>query len=147
MTMKYYKVEPAVDGSLGELTEFVPGFENWKLETFHMILQDWLGDDLVTTTPGFAVTRVLAERLEKSGLTGFELKDMYLSISPQGTELMRSGDVQIPDLVWLDAVGKFEAGDFFLDRHVPDLIVSERALRVLQEFDIKRARIEEFRDR
>ncbi|GAB3566750.1 hypothetical protein GCM10027405_26270 [Arthrobacter alkaliphilus] len=142
--MKYYRVEPAVDGSLGEMAEFVRGSENRMLVTFHMVLHDWLGDDLVTTTPGFAVTRALADRLQKSGLTGFDLKDMHLSISPQGTELMRFGDAEVPDLVWLDPVGRFGEGDFFMDRDVPDLIVSEKALRVLQEFDLKRARVGEF---
>lgn len=83
--MKYYKIEPTVEGSHGEFSEFDPTSNKRRLLSFHLVLEDWFGEDLVTVTPGFAVTRRLADSLSESGLTGFELRDMYLSISTDGT--------------------------------------------------------------
>lgn len=126
------------------MTEYVEGSDNRKLETLHMVLEDWSGNDIVTTTPGFAVTRRLADSLSNSGLTGFELKDMYLSISENGTRAMREKNVEIPELVWLDIKGTFAQDDFFFEPGRARLIISERALVFLQEFDLTDARIEEF---
>lgn len=142
--MGFYTIRPAVDGSLGEMSEFEPGSNKRRLISFHLVLEDWLGDDLVTMTPGFAVTRHLADRLSRSGLSGFELKDMYLSISVEGTEAMRRKGTPIPDLVWIDLVGSPGVDDFSLAPDIPRMVVSDAALSLLQEFDIKRARIEEY---
>jgi hypothetical protein len=141
--MKFYSIEPAVDGSRGELTEFEPGLEGRRLESFHMVLDAWLGDDLVTHTPGFAVTRKLANRLAGTGLSGFELLDMYVSISVAGTESLRRNNTPIPDLVWLYLTGEPGVPDFAQDRDLL-LVVSEAALTVLHEFDIKRTAIEPY---
>ncbi|GAB3564842.1 hypothetical protein GCM10027405_21410 [Arthrobacter alkaliphilus] len=141
--MKFYSIEPAVDGSSGELTEYEPGHEGRRLESFHMVLDAWLGDDLVTRTPGFAVSRNLANRLAGSGLSGFELRDMYVSISVEGTESLRRNNTPIPDLVWLYLTGEPGVSDFAEDRDLL-LVISEAALTVLHEFDIKRAAIEQY---
>lgn len=141
--MKCYSIEPAVDGSRGELTEYEPGFEGRRLESFHMVLDAWLGDDLVTCTPGFAVTRKLADRLACSGLNGFELRDMYVSISVEGTESLRRNKTPIPDLVWLYLTGVPGVSDFAQDGDLL-LVISEAALTVLREFDIKRAAIKPY---
>lgn len=139
--MVFYMIQPAVDGSLGSLAEFEPGFPNRKLLTFHIELEDWQGNDLVNTSPGFAATRRLADSLSRSGLTGFQLKDMYLSVSVEGTDALRRNNSQIPDLVWLDIVGEYGVADFFLNHDVPELIVSERALEFLHGFDLSGADI------
>lgn len=141
--MKYFSIEPAVDGSRGELTEYEPGYEDRRLESFHMDLDAWLGDDLVTCTPGFAVTRNLASRLAGSGLSGFELRDMYVSVSVEGTESLRRNNTPIPELIWLYPTGEPGTSDFAQDSDLL-LIVSESALTVLHEFDIKRAAIEPY---
>jgi hypothetical protein len=142
--MTHYKVGPIVDASQGDMTEFVPGFENQKLETFHMVLEDWNSNDIVTTSPGFAVTRPLADRLAQSDLSGFELKDMYLSISENGTRAMREKGALIPELIWLDVDGADGEADFFLTKTYPPLVVSERALALLQEFNLANADIEDY---
>ncbi|GAB3566769.1 hypothetical protein GCM10027405_26320 [Arthrobacter alkaliphilus] len=141
--MKYYKIEPTVDGSHGEFSEFDPLSNKRRLLRFHLVLEDWFGEDIVTMAPGFAVTRRLANSLSESGLTGFELRDMYLSISTDGTEAMIRKGAQIPDLVWLDLVGEYGQADFFLDRVIPDMIVSERALGLLRQFKLGDANIED----
>lgn len=140
--MSFYIIRPAVDGSLGEMTEFEPNSNKRRLTSFHLVLEDWFGDDLVTMTPGFAVTRRLANRLSQSELSGFELKEINLSISAEGTEAMRRKNTQIPDLVRMDLTGAPEINDFFLTPGLPRMAASEAALSLLQEFNLSRARIE-----
>lgn len=142
--MKYYRIGPIVDASQGDMTEYVPGFENRILETFHMVLEDWNSNDIVTTSPGFAVTRQLADSLAKGELSGFKLKDMHLSISENGARAIRAKGVPIPELIWLDIEGTDEQTDFFLTATYPPLVVSERALAVLREFNLANADIEEY---
>jgi hypothetical protein len=84
--MQYFSIEPAVDGSRGELTEYEPGYEGRRLVNFLLDLDAGLGDELVVRTPGVAVTRKLASGLAGSGLSGFELRDMYVGISVEGPE-------------------------------------------------------------
>jgi hypothetical protein len=50
--MKYYKIEPTVDGSHGEFSEFDPSSNKRRLLSFHLVLDDWFGEDIVTMTPG-----------------------------------------------------------------------------------------------
>lgn len=142
--MKFYIVRPAVDGSLGEMSEFESNSNKRRLTSFHMVLEDWLGDDLVTTTPGFAITRDLANRLSQSKLTGFVLKEIILSISPEGTDAIRRKNTLIPDLVWIDLIGTPEVDDFFLAPDVPRMVVSEPALSLLRKFNLSGARIEQY---
>lgn len=142
--MKYYLVRPIVDVSQGEKTEYAPGSDHRKLASLHMVLEDWSGNDVVTTTPGFAVTRRLADHLAQSDLSGFELKDMHLSVSENGSRAMREKNALIPELVWLDITGAYTNDDFFFEPGRARLIVSDRALDQLQEFELSDARIEEF---
>lgn len=57
--------------------------------------------------------------------------------------MIRKG-AQIPDLVWLDLVGEYGQADFFLDLVVPDMIVSETALALLQQFNLDDASVVDY---
>jgi hypothetical protein len=140
--MTYYMLAPAVDGGFGEFTEYDP--ETRTLSSFHLELEDWQGDDLVTSTPGFAVTRRLADRLRTSGLSGFALKDLYVSISVEGTKVFDVLDLKVPDLVWLDITGAFGQDDFFLAMDTADLIVDQAAMDLLEEFTLDNCDIDAY---
>jgi hypothetical protein len=68
---------------------------------------------------------------------------MYVSISVEGTESLRRNSTLIPDLAWPYLTGDPGVSDFAQDRDL-SLVVSEAALAVLHEFDIKRAAIEPY---
>lgn len=132
-------LDPAVDGSLGDRSEFVDGANFQKLSTFHMVLEDWLGDDLVTVHPAFAVTEQLANALMASALTGFVIREMEVTPSDQW-EILNPGEVAVPKLKWLDIVGAIPE-DFFMDNATASLVVSARGLALLREFNLSRCDI------
>lgn len=69
---------------------------------------------------------------------------MHLSVSENGSKAMREKNALIPELVWLDITGAYTNDDFFFEPGRARLIVSDRALDQLQEFELSDARIEEF---
>jgi hypothetical protein len=90
---------------------------------------DWLGDDLVTSTPVVLATARARDAIRAAGLTGVEFAPVTVGRSELFTDL---NDGDLPEWVWLRAVGEPGVDDVWTGGR-SDLTVSERALSVLQQ--------------
>ncbi|MCX9191955.1 hypothetical protein C3Y87_11110 [Carbonactinospora thermoautotrophica] len=139
--MTYFLLEPEVAGELGPHTEMDTSVHPPRVHRLHYEITDWLGDELLESFPCFLISRRLGERAAAEGLTGFELADVEVTLSPEAEELL--GDVQLPEFRWLKVTGVAGSADFGLTAKA-QLVVSERALDVLREGSLENCDVEEF---
>lgn len=133
--MSYYVVEPEVAGELGPGTSFDRSSSPVTVTRLEYRFTDWSGDALVESAPCFIVTDMLAERITREGLTGVAFDPVTVTLSPEGEELI---DESLPQWLWLKITGWPGASDIGLNDDLT-LVVSERALSVLQESGIDNA--------
>jgi hypothetical protein len=147
--MELYMLEPEVDGEIGENTVY-DNFDDVRyrdakpeISKLHFIFSGWLGDDIIESTPCFIVTDKLKTEIEKSELIGYEFQDVEISLSdefieiypnrdiPQFKRLIPKGNVVVKGGSYVTWTGE----DFnFSDKSY--LVVSERALNILKEFNV-----------
>jgi uncharacterized repeat protein (TIGR02543 family) len=139
--MKYFSIEPEVAGGWGKNTVFerTPG-KGTIVHKLHYVFDGWLGDELLTSTPCFIVSKRLADEIEKAHLTGIRFDKVEVSTSGEFQDL--HPDVQLPLFVWLRIDGKPGEDDFGLRKGIR-MIVSQTALTVLQS-GISHAVIKQF---
>lgn len=127
--MKYLYVEPEAPGGLGPRTEFDGPPEAGRVTRLHLVFDGWLGDELVESTPCFAVTKPLGETLKRSGLTGYELRPVEVEYSRIFAELYPGRPM--PRFEWLTVHGVRGTDDFLIasDRR---LVLSERAWQLIR---------------
>jgi hypothetical protein len=138
--MIYVKISPEVAGSFGENTEMDTSVHPPAVSHIHHQFQGWLGDDVLEVFPCFLVTARLAKALATSQLTGIALAEAEVSASDEFEELQP--ETELPELQWLQITASSpDEADF---RLAPDhrLEVSERALALLQRFEIDHATVE-----
>ena len=104
-----------------------------KATSLHYEFDDWLGDDLLASSPVFVATRRLAHDIKLKSLTGVSLADMETSRSIT-FETLNPGR-QLPEFVWLKIDGKPGRDDFGIAGD-GKLIVSAKALAVLRAFNL-----------
>ncbi|MBI3463320.1 MAG: hypothetical protein HY000_09710 [Planctomycetes bacterium] len=139
--MRFYKLQPEVAGGWGPNTVFTRGpGGDVVIHKFHYQFDGWLGDELLESTPCFIVTRRLADELQKSALSGYELKAVEVSTSDQFQDLY--ADCQLPEFLWLDVTGTAGVNDFGTDELM--LVVSENALTALKKAHLENCDIQEF---
>lgn len=140
--MKYFYIEPEVAGGWGKNTVFdrIPG-KPTVVHKLHYEFQGWQGDELLESTPCFIVSERGAREIQKAQLTDATFDEVEVTTSEQFKELYPTR--RLPKFVWLKVAGKPGQDDFAI---APDgrLVVSERALRLLQELGISRALVTEF---
>jgi hypothetical protein len=124
--MTSFDLEPEVAGGLGPGTRWGSGPN--EIAQLAYEFDDWLGDDLVTSTPVVLATARARDAILAAGLTGVEFAAVTVSRSELFTEL---NDGDLPEWVWLRAVGEPDVDDFWTGGR-SDLTVSERALAVLR---------------
>lgn len=103
---------------------------------------DWLGAELLAVFPCFLVTEKLGERLLQEQLTGFELSEVEVDLSPEGAELLEGR--ALPAFRWLKVTAQACAADFGLTAGRERLVVSGRALSVLQQVSLGWCGIERY---
>ena len=106
----------------------------------HYEFEGWLGDELLETFPCFIVSSALAANLESAALDGFSLDRVIASV-PEDIDL--ADGRAIPDFRWLKVDGRAGAADFGIGPG-HRLVVSEKALHVLQSRPLAHALIEDF---
>ncbi|QLY29726.1 hypothetical protein [Nocardia huaxiensis] len=94
-----------------------------------------------TSTPCFIVTRDLAHKIEQIGLGGAHFDDVSVSMSPQAEEMIGTA---LPEWRWMKLTGRAGESDFGLDDELY-LVISDRALDLLQEAGIRNAKVAELR--
>lgn len=140
--MEYFVIEPEVAGGWGHRTEFTrtPG-QRVIVHRLHYEFQGWLGDELLTSFPCFIVTKTLADRLVSAGLRSFELDEVEVSCSALFLELYPT--TRLPPFVWLKIAGTAGEDDFGIST-AGRLVVSERALTILQQGQLSHCSVSEF---
>lgn len=130
--MPSYELEPEVAGSLGPATCWDAAQK--QITRLDFEFDDWLGDDLVTSTPVVLATARLCDAIADAGLTGVEFAPVTVSRSELFAELHGG---ELPAWVWLRVTGRREVDDFWTEVR-RDLVVSERALAVARRFSLDR---------
>ncbi|MBM7771933.1 hypothetical protein JOD54_002137 [Actinokineospora baliensis] len=126
----YYQLEPEVPGELGPGSDVDRSAAPWVIRRVEFAFHDWLGDDLITSDPIFLVTAAMADKLDESGLTGFELREAAITRASEGLDMIEDFE-SYPAFRWLDVVGRATVDDFGLDLEGA-LVVSGSALEVLE---------------
>lgn len=140
--MRYYLISPEVPGGFGENTCFDKSVIPWRIIHFHLSIDGWLGGDILTTTPVYYVTESLMKGLEKSNLTGIE-KIEEIEITKSGTYIDMHPSKEYPKMFRLIFNG-IPGKDDFCWANPDKLLVSERALTYLKNFNLSISKIDEF---
>ena len=147
--MELYMSEPEVAGEIGENTVY-DNFDDLRyrgdkpeISKLHFIFSGWLGDDIIESTPCFIVTDKLKIEIEKSELIGYEFQDAEISLSDEFIEICPDRDISqfkrlIPkgSVVVEDETYATWTGEDFNFSDKSYLVVSERALNIIKEFNL-----------
>jgi hypothetical protein len=136
--MKTFVLEPEVAGGLGPLTDLDTTLHPPIIFKLHYVFDDWLGDSLVASFPCFICTSDLASAVKDAGLIGVEFDIVLCSKSELFDDL--NGDLDLPEFEWMKICGQRAIDDFALSPQ-GHLVVSEKALGVLQRGSLKNCKI------
>jgi hypothetical protein len=139
--MKYFYIEPEVAGGLGKNTVMNTDVHPPVVSKLHYHFDGWLGDELLESFPCFIASERMKQKLQEAQFTGTSFDQVEITASEQFEELYPSR--KLPRFFWLRVQGTTGQDDFGT---APDgrLIVSERALGLLQELGISHALVTEF---
>lgn len=154
--MEMYKMTPEVAGGLGPRTiisnidqirngaETIPNVSH-----LHYEFEDWLGDDLLESTPCFLVTDRLSQALITHQISGCKFEDAEISVSELFEQL--NGKKELPKFVRLVPLGRINItesmeGTDSLAQDIcvtdsAELVVSERCLSVMQQFNLEHCKV------
>lgn len=154
--MKLFILEPEVAGEIGEHTIYenydaiVSRGERAIISHLHFVFMGWLGDDILETTPCFLVSEQLKKAIEKSDLTGYEFHNIEVSLSDEYKELypyqespcfyrlLPHGIINV-QAEWYS---NWNGMDFSLTKKMY-LVLSEKAMNILKDFQLEHADITE----
>jgi hypothetical protein len=134
--MTFTILEPEVAGGLGPSTVADRSVHPPRVERLHYEFDGWLGDELLESFPCFIVSAALASNLSSSGLSGFVLDDVLVTVSSEFAELYPTR--VLPTFHWLKITGRAGTDDFGLSSD-HRLVVSAEALATLRLFQLNHA--------
>jgi hypothetical protein len=141
-TAAEYSLSPEVAGDFGEESVLDTTKHPPVVSRLHYEFEGWDGDDIVATFPVTIVTDALAKAIVEHGLTGAKLDDVIVTKDPQFEMFFPTEAAALPKWKWLRPVGRPHAADFW-QKENGELIVSDKALRLLRQFHLDHAEIEE----
>ncbi len=136
--MKFYVLEPEVAGELGENTVMDSSVHPPKVSCLHYELDAWLGDDLIQSFPCFLTSERLKQKIAASPLSGATFAPVELNLSPNFKD--RHPSKSVPEFAWLKITGLVGKDDFGIEAD-GRLVVSERALDLIQHLNLKHCEI------
>ncbi len=139
--MEYFELEPEVAGELGEKTIIDTTTHPPIVGKLEFIFTGWLGDDIIECFPVFLVSERLKKLLQTTSLSGFTIEECDINISEKMRELKPSTNPG--QFFWLKVYGKSNLEDFFISSDNM-LIVSSKALEILNQVRIENCLIEEY---
>ena len=139
--MTYFVLEPEVAGSFGPATTGDLRARPPLLEKFNYEFDTWPCDPLLEALSNFIVTDRLKERLIEASASGVEFGDV--EVTKSGTYLDFYGDRPLPAFSWLQIAGRAGKDDFGLSSS-HRLVVSERMMNLLEEFELKYCDVSEY---
>jgi hypothetical protein len=138
---EYFTLEPEVAGSLGPQTDIDTSVHPPIVYRLHFEVLNWLGDCLVEDFPCFLVIDTVGAQLIAAGFGGFALAEALVTEDERYRILEPNG--VLPNLVWLQVTGSPGEDDFGLTSS-HRLVVSQRALLLLEDNGLVNCGIEEF---
>jgi hypothetical protein len=139
--MIYFRVEPEVAGGFGEHTIIDRPSGKMVVRKLHYEFDGWLGDALLESCPCFIVTETAKKTLQSAGLTGVRFDKVEVTTSELFEQLYPNR--RLPKFVWLQIDGTPGQDDFGIDQHY-GIVISERALKVLEGLGISNALVAPF---
>lgn len=140
--MTSYVVEPEVAGGLGENSVLDHSTTPMTVTRVHYELEGWLGSQLITSHPVYLASDRFVEVMTGAGLTGFTTDTAEVTLTDIGAEFVDADT--LPHFVWFKVTGRIGTDDFALDAKA-DLVVSERALALVQPLLGAEVFVEEYR--
>lgn len=138
-TKSYYLIEPEVPGQWADDIVVDRSTHPPEVKELSIVFDGWLGDDILEVFPSFIVTERLAEAMYESGLSGFEFRDVKISISEQFKDLY--GEKELPRFLWL-TLHREEARKDVALKEDGSLLLSERAMSVFKRFNLQNCDME-----
>ena len=139
--MKYFYIQPEVAGGLGENTVMDRSVHPPIVSKLHYAFDGWGGDVLLRSFPCLIVTEDAKKKLQSVGLTGMRFDKVEVTTSEFFQD--RYPNLQLPKFAWLQVAGKPGQDDFGFVQDAR-LLVSERALKVLEGLGISNALVTPF---
>jgi len=141
--MMYHVVNPETAGGWGERTRSttVPG-QPTIVHELDCEFDDWLGDELLAVPVCYIVTEGLAGEINRAGLSGVVFDHVVISKSGEFEDWHPDG-LDLPKFLWMKVVGEAGRDDFGLVGDF-ELVVSDKALAVLQSRPLQHAIIDVF---
>ncbi|MFC7344517.1 hypothetical protein [Saccharopolyspora griseoalba] len=141
----FYWLQPDVPGFLGDRTVLDTTVRPPRVQgVLHFQIDNWFGDDLITSYPCYLVTTTMAAALERSGLGRFEIRGVDVTYGDGAHErLIRHGVGSFAEFRWLDIGGAAGHDDLGLTPR-GRLVVSDAALAVFGQGVLDRCEAEEY---
>jgi hypothetical protein len=148
---RLYLLNPEVAGGFGDRS--IIEYQNGRLKNVKFLNYEfnvWLGDELLTSTPCFVVTKFLANNIIKNQMTGCVFENLIVTKSdefkefyphkrlPDFVRLLPTGIVEIED----NRIRNWSGHDFCLNKGLY-LLVTKNALDVISNHEIAHCKIEE----
>jgi hypothetical protein len=150
MTSPRYSIESPVDTSLSDgaeldhdLAHLVNGRK--RFIRVDVVLLEMPRADISRLVGIYFLNPRLFEAIKDAGLTGLAQLDFSMSFDEQMLELGEFDGQELPYLVCVEVLGDVGSDDFAHVEGVVGLVVSERALGVLQNFDLTDCTISPYR--
>jgi len=163
---RFYALDPEVPGGMGVRTVITNRAELGagasgipQVAVLELVLDGWMGDDLLQTYPCYVVTAQLAAAIGAAGLSGAVFEEVLVSASEQYTMVQAAGRLptEMPLLGRLvptgeavsdgQAVKAWSGDDFCFCAATRTLIVSDRAFALLSRHQIRHCDATELADR
>ena len=132
--MEFYELSPEVAGEIGPQSQVNYEVHPPLVTELQYLFHGWLGDDLLEAFPCYIMTVRLKNELLRSSLTGYMFKAVEVTVSDQFKELYPARE--IGKFAWFLPIGQAGVDDFGISETY-QLVVSEEALRILKQFQIK----------
>ncbi|MCP3944983.1 MAG: hypothetical protein GY710_26385 [Desulfobacteraceae bacterium] len=139
---KFYSLELEVAGELGANTSMDSSVHPPLVFTLHFIFSGWRGDDLLECFPCYIATEALMQEIKNTQPSGCVFDEMIIEKSEQFNELYPN--TMLPNFKWLKVQGEAGKDDFGISSD-NFLIVSERILKILKNFNLNECEIEEWK--
>lgn len=151
--MKRYLLNPELPGGFGD--EVILSHEkekngHFKVDFLHLVLDGWLGDDILECTPCFVITEALEKEMKKNEITGYKIAPLQVDISDTFHELQP--ETNIPHFLRMIPVGdvitngiKCEIIDDYdiCWNQQNQLVISEKMYSILKKHSITYCDVEE----
>jgi hypothetical protein len=139
--MKYFFVEPEVAGGFGPNIDLDTSVHPPIIHRLNYEFDGWLGDVLLESFPVWIVTLPARDAIKALGCTGVRFDEVEVTTSGLFEDIYP--DRQLPEFAWMRVEGKAGEDDFGVLSTLI-LVVSERALKTLQDLGLNYAEIAEF---